>query len=254
MRSPRSIIADFISTLKKELPRDTKLIVKDHEAELSYGSHHCSIHFFKTQPNKDHIGLQIALDLAVTRKQKLIGIIQSKLHYTRIVFARDCNVKRIAQHTANNFLEEFHLMGHTKAAFCYGLYDTGELIAVATFSKGRKMNRLDEQQRSFEMIRFCCKEGITVSGGLSKLLSHFIKEKEPGDIMTYVDKQYSDGRSYYTCGFKKHSETEAHAFLIEKDTLKRTYYNGVAIDKTRYYLAYNSGNIKLVNNLEQQRI
>ncbi len=254
MRSPRSIIDDFISTLKKELPRDTKTTLKDDEAELSYGTHHCSLHFFKTHPQPEFKGLQIALDLAVTHKQKLISIIQSKLHYTRTVFARECTVKRIEQKIAADFLEEYHLMGHAKAAFCFGLFDTGELVAVATYSKGRKMNRLSANERSFELIRFCCKEGITVSGGLSKLLSFFIKEKNPGDIMTYVDKQLSDGRSYYACGFKKHSETEGHAFLIDKTTMKRSYYKGESFDNSKFYLAYNSGNIKLINTLEYERI
>jgi hypothetical protein len=137
-----------------------------------------------------------------------------------------------------------------KQPYYYGLFDTGELVAVSSFSKGRKMNRLSDSMRSFELVRFCCKEGISVSGGLSKLMSSFIHDKQPGDIMTYVDKQFSNGKSYYACGFKKHSETEAHGFMVNSDTMERLYFSESTFDETKYYQTFNCGNIKLIYHLE----
>lgn len=250
MKSPQNIIDSFITSLIKELPKDTGIKRNKQFLELTYEEHSCSLHFFTENPSVTFKGMQIPVDLAFTCQEKLIAIIQSKLHYTRTVYARNCLVKRISADAANEFLNRYHLMGHAKAAFHYGLFDTGELVAVATFSKGRKMNRLEEHQRSFELVRFCCKEGISVSGGLSKLLNSFIKDKTPGDIMTYIDKQFSDGKSYYACGFKKHSESPPLPFLIHKETLARNYYHGENFDTGKFYVSYNNGNIKLVYSIE----
>ena len=250
MKSFQNIIDSFISSLVKELPKKTVVHKQQHLLELNYEGHHCSMKFFLSDPDPAFKGLQIPVDLAFTRKQKLIAIIQSKLHYTRTVYARDCIAKKIQASGAEAFLNEFHLMNHAKAAYHYGLFDTGELVAVATFSKGRKMNRLKKEERSFELIRFCCKEGISVSGGLSKLLSCFIKDKKPGDIMTYIDKQFSDGKSYYACGFRKHSETPVYSFLIHQETLQRNYSHDSEFDNKKFYLCHNLGNIKLVYQIE----
>lgn len=247
MRSSEKIIDHFIQKLIKELPNQTKHVLKDHHLELTYLQHHCSIQFFKEKPElHSSINYYIPIDLLVTKQNKLIAMIQSKLHYTRTVYARNCTIRRIDTTLATNFLNAYHLMNYAKSAFHYGLFDSGELVAVASFSKGRKMNRLKEDQRSFELVRFCCKEGISVSGGLSKLLTFFIEEKQPGDIMTYIDKQFSVGRSYTTCGFKKHSETPVQKFMINKKTFERNYYTNETIDTTEYYLAENCGNIKLI--------
>ena len=120
-------------------------------------------------------------------------------------------------------------------------------MALASFSKGRKMNRLHEHERSFELIRFCCKPGITVTGGLSRLTKAFCEEKKAGDIMTYIDKQVSDGRSFISAGFKKHSETEPNYFLIDRLTYQRRSANkDEKFDPDKFYLTRNSGSIKLI--------
>ncbi len=250
MKSPQNIIDSFISSLINELPKNTGIKRNKQFLELFYEEYSCSIHFFIEHPLDTFIGIQIPVDMAFSRQQQLIAIIQSKLHYTRTVYARNCLAKRISADTTARFINLYHLMGPAKAAYHYGLYDSGELVAAATFSKGRKMNRLEEHQRSFELVRFCCKEGISVSGGLSKLLKTFIKDKIPGDIMTYIDKQFSDGKSYYACGFKKQSESSPLPFLINKETLQRNYYHGETFNTEKFYLSYNNGNLKLIYSIE----
>ena len=250
MIAAESIIDPFIKKLTKELPLKTKVVQHKNELHLSYNEHHCDISFYTTIPNCSFKGLTIAVDLLHTKTDKLISIIQAKLHYNRTVYARQCIARRITKNISNSFLDQYHLMSSTNSAFNYGLFDSGELVAVASFSKGRKMDRLKENQRSYEMIRFCSKEGISVSGGLSKLLNAFIKEVEPGDIMTYIDKQFGEGRSYYACGFKKHSETQSQQFLINKRTFERTYFRDTSFDDNAFYLTENCGNIKLIYTLE----
>lgn len=251
MRSPEKIIDHFIKALIKELPRDTKTKQEDQQILLTYQHHKCSIHFFKETPFDKFKGLQLPIDLLVTKKNKLISIIQSKLHYTRKVYGRQCIARRIEAIVAEKFLNEYHLMSFASSAFHYGLFDSAELIAVASFSKGRKMNRLQEHQRSFELVRFCCKEGITVTGGLTKLLKCFVDEKDPGDIMTYVDKQLSEGASYIKCGYKLHSETKKQEFLVNASTFERSYYKGEKFDPKKFYISENLGNLKLVYTLDK---
>jgi len=203
--------------------------------------------------NEQHEG--IPLDLVVTQPEKLRAIIYSKLKMNKRVFARNCEVKKINKETAAEFLDKYHLMNSTQSAFNFGLVCNNELLALASFSKGRKMDRLPEDKRSFELIRFCCKEGITIPGGLTKLVKNFCKEKSAGDIMTYIDKQLSSGESFIKSGFVKLGETEGNYFLINKKTFERTSLKQITgdtesssfqFDEAKFYLTQNSGNIKLV--------
>jgi hypothetical protein len=189
----------------------------------------------------------LPVDLLISQPEKIAGIVLSKLKLNKTVFARKVEVKKTDKKTATEFLDKYHLMNSTQSAYNLGLYSDNELITLASFSKGRKMNRLTEDKRSFELIRFCCKTGITVTGGLTKLLSSFCEQKNAGDIMTYVDKQLSDGRSFIKAGFKKHGETPPNYYLVNKETFKRAYASKDAVfDPKKYYLTSNTGNIKLV--------
>ncbi|MGZ3919897.1 MAG: hypothetical protein ACXVNM_08060 [Bacteroidia bacterium] len=192
-------------------------------------------------------------DLLVTAPEKLVATIQSRLSLNKKVFARNCEVKRIEKGQAQEFLNKYHLMNSTQSASNYGLFLKDELLAVASFSKGRKMNRLPGNKRSFELIRFCSKDGITVTGGLTRLLKNFCREKEAGDIMTYIDKQFSSGQSFIKAGFVKHSETAPHSSLINKKTFERIALKDESevINEQLFYRFKNEGNLKLVFTCDQ---
>jgi hypothetical protein len=193
----------------------------------------------------------IPLDYVKTMPEKVLAWVQSKLGLNKTVFARNCNLQKIPRGIAEDFLKHYHFMSFTQSAYNYGLFYREELVAVASFSKGRKMDRLPEDRRSFELIRFCCKSGITVTGGLTRLVKNFAIEKNAGDIMTYVDKQLSDGRSFMRAGFKKLGESQPVAFLIDKNNFERQYYTGGDFDQKRFYLAHNLGNLKLIYTLHE---
>ncbi len=187
-------------------------------------------------------------DLIVTSPVKLAAMVKSKLNLNKTVFARNCEIKKIDKQIAIQFLNKYHLMNSTQSAYNFGLVCQDELLALASFSKGRKMDRLSEDKRSFELIRFCCKEGITVTGGLTKLVKNFCKEKKAGDVMTYIDKQLSSGESFIRSGFKKYGETAPNYFLVNKKTFARTYLKSKneKFDESEFYIMQNEGNIKLV--------
>lgn len=186
-------------------------------------------------------------DYVARQPNKVAALVLSQLQLNTKIFARNCQVIKVERAEADAFLNEYHLMGATQSAFNLGLFNNNELVALASFSKGRKMNRLPAHQRSFELIRFCCKSGTSVTGGLTKLLHHFCALKQAGDVMTYVDKLFTKGDSFIKAGFKKHSETEANYFLIHKQSFERKALKEKpgSVDKA-FYLTQNYGNIKLV--------
>jgi len=196
------------------------------------------------------IGNKIALpiDYLVTQFDKVVYFIQSKLQMNKKIFARNCQIKKIDKTNADYFLDAYHFLNGVKGPFNYGLFFKEELLCVASFSKGRKMNRLSEQERSFELMRFCNKGGITVVGGLTKLIKHFCDEKKAGDVMTYIDKQIGNGKAFINVGFKLHSETSPTYFLINKKTFMRITLKSEneIFDNETFYITSNFGNLKLV--------
>jgi hypothetical protein len=175
----------------------------------------------------------------------ILSRINSLLGQNKRVHGRSCNIRLLDKNTAETFLNRHHVMGFASSYYKLGLFKKDELLAIATFSKGRKMNRLPEGKKSFELIRFCNASGITVVGGLSKLLKHFIKLTDAGDIMTYIDKDQSEGKAFIKLGFKLHSESEPIAFKVDKNSQKRTNQN-ITNHDIEMQVVKNSGNLKLI--------
>lgn len=175
--------------------------------------------------------------------------------------ARHCFIERIDKPTADKFLNENHLQGSVKAKFKYGLFlktqyvekfldkqgVENELIAVATFSGGRTFKEGDRKGfRSYELIRFASLKGFVVVGGMDKLLKAFIAEHSPDDIMSYADRDWSDGRSYLKLGFDKVGLLSPQCFIIDENSNLRLLING------ENYTIVNAGSIKFVKNLKEK--
>ncbi len=211
-------------------------------------------------------------DVVKSRILAILGIF-TRLH------ARHCVIKRIDKPSADGFLEINHLQGAVKAKFKYGLYlkpqyverfglivcedidkcIQPQLIAVATFSGGRTM-KIGERsgKRSYELIRFASLLGYAVIGGMDKLLKAFIEEHQPDDIMSYADRDWSDGRSYYKLGYSQIENSSSQIFYINLITLERFPIKRVIVDK--YFEIFNAGSIKFIKTvtknllLKQQKI
>ena len=138
------------------------------------------------------------------------------------VFARNCTLKTISKEEADSFFEATHLLGTARAKYRYGLFYQGALVAAAAFSGMRMMPRLNTHlHRSAEWIRYSSLPHITVTGGMSKLLSAFIAEHHPDDVMSYANKDWSEGAAYYQLGFKKVGETPIQSYWLDPHTLQR---------------------------------
>ena len=225
-----------------------KLLLHFPDANLSVNVSKCQVII-----NYRSLKTAFWLDNWYHKNDILLSIIASILGKNKTIFARNCQVKKVDKAIAEAFLNENHLLGYLNAYYKYALFFDNEILAIATFSKGRKMNRLSSEKRGFELISFCCKKNISVTGGLSKLLKAFVIDLQPGDIMTYVDKDWSEGKAYLKIGFKLHSETPPQSFLFNTKSLaKQKVSNDFELENKQdkdTILVKNSGNLKLVYTL-----
>jgi hypothetical protein len=197
-----------------------------------------SQYFFKDlikQYVEQNIRLIVIYEFQWVQNQSIIKYrIESFFEKSITIYGRKTKFVRIDKTQSEIFLNENHLQGFVSSKFKYGLFLQNELVAVATFSAGRKKKEMPENLRSFELIRFANKSGFRVIGGLSKLLKGFIKNHNVGDIMTYVDTAWSDGSGFEKLGFAKKGELEP--FKIIEPSI------------------YNAGSLKLVLDCEKIKV
>ena len=151
------------------------------------------------------------------------------------LYARNCEVRKIDKKTAAEFLKVNHSYGDASCRYRYGLYlkrhtghnaktgtmEPGTLVAVATFSNGRKWIKGDKTIRSYEWTRYASLPGVRLSGGMGRLLKAFIAEVQPDDIMTYADLEWSEGKVYEALGFSLEGHRSPVFFAVDTSTWNR---------------------------------
>jgi hypothetical protein len=202
-------------------------------------------------------GLIITEDEWFRNKEAVKSRIFSLLNKTRRIHGRECDVRLIPRAIAKSFIDQNHIMGYARSASHYGLYHRDKkmdmLVAVASFSKGRKMKRLPEAKLSFELIRFCNLNYTTVVGGLSKLLAFFIIENKPGDIITYIDLAWGEPTAFYALGFHQAEERPAIDFFINTKTYQRIPAKDLEADPGKDWIRYkNKGTLKLIKRIASE--
>jgi len=119
---------------------------------------------------------------------------------------------------ALSFQRQHHLLVALPGKYRYGLFRDGELVSVAVFGGGRRMNGRPDDYRSFELLRFCHRSGFRVVGGLSKLIRAFVRDFHPGDIMTYVDRDWTRDSNLRAIGFSAVGEIPPQRFWLSGGT------------------------------------
>lgn len=195
-------------------------------------------------------------DLWINRKSVLLSRISALAGHAKRIHARQTVIARIDKRVSLTFQEEYHLNAALPGKYRYGLFLDGDLVAIAVFSGGRRMRNKPEEYRSFELLRFCHKQDIHVVGGLSKLINGFHADFNPSDIMTYADKDWTDGKSYGQIGFGIVGHKAPQTFWINPndwvryaaDNMPPTLNNKTEEDlvKDGFLKTQNSGSLKLV--------
>lgn len=129
-------------------------------------------------------------------------IVKSVLHtiFTKqntIIYARNCEIKEIPVKEKSEFLMNNHLQGNDHSTVKIGLYHKSELVSVMTFVKSRF-----DRSVEWELSRFCTKLNTTVVGGSSRIFSHFVKNFKPKTVVSYSDRRYFSGETYFKLGFQ----------------------------------------------------
>lgn len=118
------------------------------------------------------------------------SIIKHKLNMTENkIFARKCQIKKIANNLARQFLNNNHLEGYIPSKYHYGLYHNDELVSVMSIGKSRFTKNENE------IIRYATKLNTVVVGGLSKFLSNINVD----NLYTYANRRYAS-QSYKNVG------------------------------------------------------
>ncbi|WP_316784054.1 hypothetical protein [Pedobacter frigiditerrae] len=167
--------------------------------------------------------IQLWEDVWLTKRTQVLSRINSFLGLNKSYHGRKAKIAALNLKQASSFLNDNHLQGYIKAKCHFGLMDNDKLIAVASFSEARPMKSKGESYLSAELVRFASIDGLTIVGGLSKLIKHFLKQVKIDDLMSYADRDWSLGKGYNKLGFQL-SETTPPAFLYVNEEKLIRYF------------------------------
>lgn len=134
-------------------------------------------------------------------------------------FARKLIVGSIDSSVAKGFLEKHHLQGHGKCSMAYGLFDSSQLVAVATFCKARSGAMTNTGGDGWEVLRYASVGRVV--GGFGKLLKVFMNDHKPSLLVSYCDLRYGDGELYRKTGFTLESITPPDYWWVCKSGVTR---------------------------------
>ncbi len=136
-------------------------------------------------------------------KQDIVkSMISHRLGDSKRIYARKCKCITLAGRIVDDFCKENHIAGPRTAKINIGLEYEENLVAIISFTDG-------------EIIRLCSKIGLSVVGGLSKMLKYSGLQK----ISTYADRRYSTANGYLACGFKLIYTTKPGYYYIKNGKL-----------------------------------
>ena len=162
-------------------------------------------------------------DVWLLNQTSVLSRIRSFLGSNQTLYARNAKLIEAKSSLASEFFNAYHLQGFVRAKYYYGLVIDHELIAMAGFSDLRSMKFKGSHYTSAELIRFASKEGYTVTGGLSKMIKHFMNLKKPNDLMSYADRDWSLGKGYDKLGFELTTTTEPAYLFVDWKTSTRYF-------------------------------
>lgn len=146
-------------------------------------------------------------DIVQSRLKTLIGL-------NNKIYARNCQIKNIANKESSEFLDANHIQGNCNAKIRLGLFYQNELVGVMTFGKSRFARKAE-----WELLRFCSKLNTTIVGGASKLFKNFVNTHRPSNIISYSDRRWNTGKLYDTLGFVFSHHSKPNYFYFNKNSL-----------------------------------
>lgn len=126
-------------------------------------------------------------------QEKLVSFLHSRTLKSVRLSARKLTARKIASTEANRFLKLYHVQGAGRGqSHCYGLYDGSELVAVATFGRGRFNSKA-----SWEFLRYAVARERIVHGGSGRLFDLFKAEVNPDSVVSYIDFSHTTRKELF---------------------------------------------------------
>lgn len=157
------------------------------------------IHIFEYewQQNKDKLQRYLLQQLSIN---------------TKIVYARQCTVRRIDSTQGSEIIDNYHLQGSCSATDLYGLFYNDILVEVMTFGRSRFNKKFDT-----ELLRLCTRTDYKVVGGASKLFKHYTRLHPTEVIVSYCNLSKFTGTVYSQIGMKLYNVSEPNYVYVLHD-------------------------------------
>lgn len=163
------------------------------------------------------------------KKEIVKSQISNWLGLSKKIYARKCTIKEVDNKISSDFLNDNHIQGVDNSNIKIGLYHKDELVSLITFNKFEGRKKLIDNE--WNLSRFCNIKNVSVIGGASKLLKYFITQYEVKRIITYADKDWSNGNLYEALNFKKVHETNPdYKYIIENKRVHKSRFRNSKLD------------------------
>lgn len=149
--------------------------------------------------------------------RNIIGRTEHKL------YARNLTLREVPKAEADAFLSDNHLQGTSIDNIRLGLYDGSRLVSVMTFSKLRRAVGMRSKEGSFELVRFSNLLNHGIVGGASRLFKYFVKTYNPSYIISFANRDWSNGELYNKLGMSFKGFTTPGYFYV-KSKIKYTRF------------------------------
>jgi hypothetical protein len=158
------------------------------------------------------------------------------------IYARKCNVREISDvNIVRNFLNANHVQGFTTSTKKIGLYYNKELVSIMLFDKNEGRKKMDKDQ--WNLSRFSNTLDTSVIGGASKLLKYFIKCYDPIRIISYADRDWSEGNIYHNLGFSEVKKSlPDYKYIFENERVHKSKFRKSKIDSDLSEREYTNRN------------
>jgi len=120
----------------------------------------------------------------------------------------------------------------------------------------RIIHGVEMSVNSYEWVRYASLPDCRIAGGMGKSLQAFVDDVHPDEVMTYADKEWSEGAAYTKLGFIKVEERAPVLFYVNTLTNERISLKKIASDKAykdliineQYSLIQNMGSVKYLKS------
>lgn len=223
-------------------------------------------HYRKWKNCKDQ-GIQLLTiweDQIINKPDIIKNIIASRLNiYNEHVYARQCDIRYVSSKESIEFLQSYHLQGPINGSIRLGLYRKDELMGIMVFGRSRKSLGSNAKNNTWELYRYCNKQGVQIVGGASRLFNHFLKEHPNCIIESFSSNDISMGDIYQMLKFELQHEQKGsywyidkkmqryHRYTFRKDVLIR---NGADSTKTEFQITKSMGLFRIYDSGQQKWI